>query len=87
MPKIFMFVFLFSMIMMYSIGNVSATAFDNLECFQTLQSAKLELSDKQINNACEEITVTGETFIEDFRDRGLLIKFITLGETVSIPFY
>jgi len=58
---------------------------DNDECFQIIHSAELELTINQINVACEEIALTGEAFIEDFRDRGLLIKFITLGESVSIP--
>jgi len=58
---------------------------DDDECFQIIHSAELELTINQINMACEEIALTGEAFIEDFRDRGLLIKFITLGESVSIP--
>lgn len=63
----------------YGIGNVESS-----ECFQTLLSANLELTDRQINNACEEISKTGETFIEDFRGRGLVIYWVELGNTVSI---
>jgi len=63
-----------------------AESYESSECFQILHSAELELTDKQMNNACEDIIKTGEAFIEDFRDnRGLIIKFITLGESVSIP--
>lgn len=57
------------------------------ECFLILHSANLSLTDKQMNQACEEILETGEAFIPDFRDRGLLIKFISLGDTVAIQFY
>ncbi len=62
-------------------------SYEGSECFQILNSAELELSDKQMNNACEDIIKTGEAYIEDFRDRGLLIKFIELGDTVSIPLF
>lgn len=62
-------------------------SYEGSECFQILNSAELELTDKQMNNACEDIIKTGEAYIEDFRDRGLLIKFIELGDTVSIPFF
>ncbi len=55
------------------------------ECFLILHSAELDLTDSQMNDACEDIAKTGEAYIEDFRDRGLLIKFITLGDTVAIP--
>ena len=51
----------------------------------TLYSAVLELTDKQINDACDDILKTGEAYIDDFRERGLIIKFITLGESISFP--
>jgi len=54
------------------------------ECFEKLNSADLELTNRQINNACEEISETGEAFIEGFRDRGLIIYWVNLGDTVSI---
>jgi len=62
-----------------------AESYESSECFQILNSAELELTDKQMNNACEDIIKTGEAYIKDFRDRGLIIKFISLGESVSIP--
>jgi len=57
------------------------------DCFVTLNSAQIGLTDRQMNDACEDIISTGEAYIEDFRDRGLIIKFINLGDTIQIPFY
>jgi len=57
-----------------------------LECVETLQYPELDLSPSQISDACDVLVVTGEYFIEDFREgRGLQIYFVSLGDSVSIP--
>jgi len=53
------------------------------ECFVILHTSGLELSDRQINDACMDISNGEQAFIPDFRDRGLLIVFVNLGDTVS----
>lgn len=68
-----------------AIPNVSGYNSEWGECVKILNSAKLEISNKQVVLACDDIVETGEAFIEGFKDRGLIIKFVTLGESVSIP--
>jgi len=59
-------------------------SYEGSECFQILNSAELELTDKQMNDACEDIIKTGEAYIEDFRGRGLIIIFAEIGDTVTL---
>ena len=73
------------MSMLMGLGLPVGEASPSSECFMTLHSAEIGLTDRQMNDACEDIVKTGEAYIEDFRDRGLIIKFITLGESVTIP--
>lgn len=86
MKPIYMIVFLAlssaSVGIVYGMENTDY--FEKAECFETLYSANLELTDRQINEACEELIQTGEAFVKDFRDRGLIIKTVNLGDTVSI---
>jgi len=58
--------------------------YESSECFETLHSANLGLLDRQINDACDDLMETGKTFIEGFKDRGLQIYWVNLGDTVSI---
>ena len=76
---------LLSLLLVLTLIPSTIDATSNTECFLTLQSAEIGLTDKQMNDACEDIMKTGEAYIPDFRDRGLIIKFIELGDTISIP--
>lgn len=56
------------------------------ECFVILHTSGLDLSNRQINDACMDISNGEQAFIPDFRDRGLVIVFVNLGDTVSFTF-
>jgi len=56
-----------------------------MNCVNILQDAELGIELDVLYNSCADLLTTGETFIPDFRDRGLIIIWATVGEPVHIP--
>ena len=57
-----------------------------MNCVNILQGTELGLETDSIYNACADLLTVGETFIPDFRDRGLVIIWTTVGEPLQITF-
>lgn len=64
-------------------GGEDVVYYSSSECFVILHTSGLELSDRQINDACNSLINGDAAFIPDFRDRGLVILFVSIGDTVS----
>ncbi len=66
--------------------NVDAYSDEELmNCVNILQGAELGIELDSLYNSCADLLTTGETFIPDFRDRGLIIIWANIGEPVQIP--